>query len=787
MTDTSGGSGRPDPAEARSPGEFVDAMRRLKRWSGLGFRRLEQRASAAGDALPRSTVTAALARDTLPREDLVAAFARTCGCGADEVERWVAARRRLAAADSAQPADKAVPTTAVPAQLPPAVAGFVGRSRYLEELAVADQPIVVITGTAGVGKTTLAVYWGHQVAGQFPDGQLYLNLRGFDPAGPVMSAAEAIRTLLNAFDLPPWRIPRDFDAQVALYRSLLAGKRIFVLLDNAHDSGQVRPLLPGTPGCLAVVTSRDQLASLVASHGARPVTLDLLSTEDSRDLLAGRVGAARVAAEPAAVAAIVTGCSRLPLALAVVSARAALSPHHPLGTLAEELRDAHLRLDALDAGDPATDVRAVFSWSYRQLTEPAARMFRLIGLHPGPDISLAAAGSLAGIPPDQTRAALTDLTRAHLIQEHVPGRYTFHDLLRAQAADLARACDTENDRRRALRRMLDHYLYSAHSATRLLSLRTDRITLTRPDPGVTPERFTDSGKSLSWFAAENPVLLAAIGEAVADGFDTHAWQLAVVIRMPLNRQGHSDDCAGVLSTALSVTHRLGDARAESAVRAGLGITCTRLGRYGQARDEFLRALELCRIAGDELGAGEIHDSLTALCHFQNLPAEALVHAQQALALYRAGGDPIRMADAQNAVGWCHAQLGDYGQALAECRQAFALAREHGDRFGQAYTWDSLGYVHRHLGNHGEAIACYHDSLALLREFGDRYSQATTLTDLGHAYQDGGDEAAAHDSWRQALEIFDELNHPEGDQVRLLLKGMSGRAPVGVGAAEGEAR
>jgi NB-ARC domain/TIR domain len=376
-----------------------------------------------------------------------------------------------------------------PQQLPAAVSHFAGR---VEELAMltgllrdrADTGgtvvISVIGGTAGVGKTALMVYWAHQVAKRFPDGQLYINLRGFDPSGSVVDSAEAVRRFLDALQVPPDRIPVDLDAQVALYRSQLAGKRMLVVLDNARDSGQVRPLLPGAPTCLVLVTSRSQLTSLIAADGAHPITLDLLTDDEARQLLARRLGADRVAAEPHAVAEIIIRCAHLPLALTLVAARAAVQSHLGLWLLVDELRDTQHLWQTLTGDDPTTNVRVVFSWSYQALSRDAARLFRLLGLHPGPDLAASAAASLAGVAASDVRRLLAELTRASLLVEHTPGRYTFHDLLRAYAADLVHTTDSDEQRHAATQRMLDHYRDTAYTAARLLNPTGDPLTLTCP-------------------------------------------------------------------------------------------------------------------------------------------------------------------------------------------------------------------------------------------------------------------------------------------------------------------
>jgi NB-ARC domain/Bacterial transcriptional activator domain len=384
----------------------------------------------------------------------------------------------------------------VPAQLPFGVAGFTGRidqlarlDTLLRELAHGPTAVVIsaVSGTAGVGKTALAVHWAHRVADRFPDGQLYVNLRGFDAGGQVMDPAEAVRRFLDALGVPAERIPVDLDAQAALYRSLLAGRRMLVVLDNARTTAQVRPLLPGARTCLVLVTSRNQLSGLVAADGAHPIILDLLTLDEAWELLARRLGSDRTTAEPDAVAEIITACARLPLALAIVGARAATHPHLPLHTLAGELRDSGDRLGTLTTDDPTTDVRAVFSWSYHALTPDAARLFRLLGLHPGPDISIAATASLAALSLPQVRVLLAELAGANLLVERTPNRYSLHDLLRAYAGDLAHTHDSDQQRHATTHRMLDHYLHTAHTAARQLYPARDPLPITPPQPDVVPE------------------------------------------------------------------------------------------------------------------------------------------------------------------------------------------------------------------------------------------------------------------------------------------------------------
>jgi tetratricopeptide (TPR) repeat protein len=638
--------------------------------------------------------------------------------------------------------------------------------------------ISAIGGTAGVGKTALAVYWAHQVASRFPDGQLYVNLRGFDPTGAVMDPAEAVRRFLDALGVSPERIPADPDAQAALYRSHLAGRRMLVVLDNARDTAQVRPLLPGAPTCLVLVTSRNQLSGLIAADGAHPITLDLLSTAEARELLAHRIGADRVAAEPDAVAEIVTRCAHLPLALTLVAARAAIRPHVRLHLLADELRDTQQRWQALTDDDPTTDVRTVFSWSHQALTPAAARLFRLLGLHPGPNIAAPAAASLAAIPIDQVRPLLAELTRASLLAEHTAGRYTFHDLLRAYATGLTHTTDTDQQRSAATHRMLDHYLRTAYTANRLLDPSRDPVTLTPPQPGVTPEHATDYQQAMAWFTAERPVLLAAVDHAAATGFDTHTWQLAWTLWTFLGRRGHWHDQAAAGRAAVAAAGRLADPTVQARAHRHLARAYTRLGRFDDAHTQLRHALDLYRQAGDQVGQAHTHQNLAYLWGRQGRPGQALDHARQSLDLSRAAGHQAGQAAALNAVGWYHAQLGDHQQALTSCQQALTLHQELDDRHGQADAWDSLGYAHHHLGHHTQAVVCYQHALDLVRELGDRYYESLAFTHLGDTHHAAGNPTAARDAWQQALTILDDLDHPDADTVRTKLHHLDQTTPKG---------
>ncbi|MET8528673.1 tetratricopeptide repeat protein [Micromonospora sp. NPDC005172] len=669
----------------------------------------------------------------------------------------------------------------VPRQLPPALPGFVGRTAQLAQLdaacAAAGAPgdgglapatVVTLSGTAGVGKTTLAVHWAHRVADRFPDGQLYVDLRGFDSTGTVVTAAEAVRGFLEALEVPPERIPTHLSAQVGLYRSLLASRRMLVLLDNARDAEQVRPLLAGSPTCLVLVTSRNRLAGLVAAEGARPVGVELLSAAEAWQLLARRLGADRLTSEPQAVDEIIERCARLPLALAVLAARGAANPGFALSSLAAELRGALRPLDSFDAGDASTDVQAVFSWSYQSLTPAAARLFRLFGCHPGPDIGVAAAASLAGLPREQAPRLLAELAHAHLVTEHAPGRFGAHDLLRAYAAQQAERFEPAPARRAAIRRGLDHYLHTAHAAALLLQPGRDPVTLAPAPPGVVPEKITDHGRALAWFTVEYPVLLAAVAHANRVGFDGHAWQLAWTLVDFLQRRGRWPDLAAAQRTALAGARRAGDRLGQANAHRDLARVLSRLGRVDEAASNYRHALAIFGALGDHTGQARTHRAFGAMFDGLGRHAEALEHGQRALALYRDAGHLAGEASARNAVGWAHAQLGQYAPALAHCGQALELLRRTGDRHGEANTWDSLGFVHARLGDHREAIRCYGRALRLYRRISDRYDEADTLSRLGESRQAAGDAVGAARTWQRSLRILDDLGHPDGERVRALL-------------------
>jgi DNA-binding SARP family transcriptional activator/tetratricopeptide (TPR) repeat protein len=734
-----------------------------------------------------------------PLAAVVVRALHAAGRGAEALERYEVVRRRLADELGADPgpelqelhrallngpADRSaasVPSpatpTPTPSQLLPDLAGFVGRHSELATLDGVAAPgdrrtavaLIVISGVAGAGKTTLATRWAHRVSGRFPDGQLYVDLRGYGPDDTrAVDPDTAVTGFLEALAVPAHRIPTSTQARAALYRTMLAGRRMLVVLDNARDSEQVRPLLPNSPSCVVVVTSRRQLPDLVAGAGAHPLTPGLLGRAEARDLLVQRLGPGRLAAEPAATDEIITRCGGLPLALAIVAARAAMNPGFALTALANQLRSGWDCLDGFDGTEPRTDLRNVFSWSYARLDAEARRSFRLLALHPGPDLTVPAAASLLGRPSRTVGRTLVKLSHAHLVAEHTPGRYSMHDLLRAYATERAAGEDGGADLGTAVHRMLDHYTRVACLTSEVLDPQRDRVTLPPQPAGVTLPVLDGFDAALNWFRQEYAVLLALVRHAPA-GLEPYTWRLAWALATFLNGQGRWDVQLEVQHLALDAAQRAGDPLGQAFSQRFLGRAETRLGRYDLGHLHLRRALELFGQAGDPIGQARTHHDLSYTCERLRRHRDALVHAEQALCLYRRQKHLPGQAVELNAIGWYHAQLGDHRQAVAFCQQALALHRELGSRQAQAAALDSLGYAHHHLGDHAEAIRCYRGAVDLFRQFQERYNEADVLTHLGDCHRDAGDPGAARTAWESALDILAELDHDDAGNLRARLR------------------
>ncbi|MGH3940726.1 MAG: ATP-binding protein [Pseudonocardiaceae bacterium] len=669
----------------------------------------------------------------------------------------------------------------VPAQLPPDVNAFTGRAQELVELdrllaggtghnavAGANSTAVVISavsGTAGVGKTALALRWAHRVRDQFPDGQLYVNLRGYDPDQP-MTVGTALAGFLRALGIAGQDIPLELDERAGAYRSLLNGRRMLVVLDNAANAEQVRPLLPGTPPCLVVVTSRDSLAGLVIQHGARRIDLDLLPLHDAVALLGALIGK-RVEAEPDAATALARHCTRLPLALRVAAERAAARPDTCLASLVGELADEQRRLPLLDAGgDPRTAVRAVFSWSYRHLSADTARVFRLLGLHPGPDLDPYAAAALTDTGHDTAHHLLDVLARAHLIGHSSPGHYGMHDLLRAYATHLATDEDTEQEQRRALTRLFDHYLATAAAAMDSLHPAEQHRRPRIPPPATPTPPVTDPASARAWLDTERAALTTTCAYTAAHGWPSHTSRLAATLFRYLDAGGHYSDALAVHTHALRAARHTVDQSAEARALTNLGVVCWRQGHHRQAADYLQQARDLSREIGDRTGETRTLDNLGLVYWQQGQYQHAAEHFQQALDLFQALGDRDGEAHALDHLGTVYWQQGHYRQAAEHFQQALDLSRILDDYDGEARALVHLGVVYVQQGHYKQAAEHQQQALNLYRQIGNRAGVSHALANLGVVYYQQGQYQQAVEHHLQALNLFREIGERTGEAEAL---------------------
>jgi DNA-binding SARP family transcriptional activator/tetratricopeptide (TPR) repeat protein len=688
---------------------------------------------------------------------------------------------------------------AVPRQLPAGVGHFTGREaelKLLDELldssAQSGGAVVVtaVRGMAGVGKTALAVHWARTVADRFPDGQLYVNLRGFDPDGAPVAADDATSWFLGALGVPGSAIPAEPEARAGLYRSVLADRRVLLLLDNARDAAQVRPLLAGGPGCFALVTSRSTIAGLAAAQGARLIRLDQLDDADAASLLAARLGPERVERELPAVTRLVRQCAGLPLALAIVAGRAADSPGLPLAALADGLEAESSRLDVLDGGDPLTSVRSVFSWSLRHLTAPAAQMFGLLGVHRGPDISLSSAASLAALPVPAARAALTELTAASLVAEHRPGRYLLHDLLRAYAAEHAAASYGEDWCRAAMVRSFDHYVQTllAYSGFHPMKFTADPAA-----PGVTPERLAGDAELTAWLRAEHLVLGQAVGQAAEAGCPAAAWRLFAIFAQSVCRTGQWQDWEHAGHTALAAARAAADDNGTGWTRLWLGTICFHFSDVNRARTELALAIAAFERSGDVHRQAIAHVYLADVLTItewrfgQRLKqphtdaerppwiSAGLAHAEQALSLYHQAGDPEDMLMALSVLVDYHILRGDTGLASHYADRAAAIGQQVAAPDMRALTHDMLGRAHQARGELREAILCFRSALEMLPGGTPAWAhrRAEYLAQIAEAYQALGDIQAAREAWTTAVDLLKRAGHPLAAQVRPKLSTLPG--------------
>jgi DNA-binding SARP family transcriptional activator/DNA-binding XRE family transcriptional regulator len=645
-----------------------------------------------------------------------------------------------------------------PAQLPADVSGFTGRAPELASLDHllpddgTDVRIAVVTGTAGVGKTAVAVHWAHRWRDRFPDGQLYVDLRGYGPERPV-EPGDALAGFLRALGVAGGEIPAEEDQRAARFRTELDHRQLLLVLDNAGSVEQVRPLLPGSPGCSVLVTSRETLPALIARHGAHRVLLDLLTPKDSMDLLHTLLGS-RVTAERVAAEALVEYCVRLPLALRLAAELALARPNASLAELATELADERRRLDLLDGGgDPRTEVRAVFSWSYRHLPIDAARMFRLWGLHPGRALSVDAAAALADVDLDEAQRLVDVLVRAHVAEEHLPGRYQLHDLLRVYAAELA------GEDRAALTRLFDHYVTSAALA---MDLHVPQEKHLRPE--VPPSRFPDwrPAHPQEWLEVERPNLLAVAGHATRNGWPEHVQMLSGILWKYLDLGGYQED-ALMLHTHASAFANPGE---QTHPLALIGLGYWRVGRNREALRYLEEALDRARESGNRNTESYVLNALGLVCRALGRFDDALDYLEQALALARETGDRNSEGLVLVVLGTACRGMGRYADAVRYLEHALVSARETGDRTSEGYVRVNLGDVLSAQGHHEAAVSSLEEGLALFAETGTRVSEGYALGILGGALRSLGryDEALAR--LDQALTVSRETGGRINEGVAL---------------------
>ncbi|MDW6059968.1 tetratricopeptide repeat protein [Streptomyces sp. FXJ1.4098] len=706
------------------------------------------------------------------------------------------------------------PARVVPRQLPGDVRGFVNRTEELHRLDAIlaggeGDPVVVaicvIAGTAGAGKTSLALRWAHQVKADFPDGQLYVNLRGYDPGEPV-TAQEALHRFLTGLGVEPGAVPTDTEAASALFRSLVADRRMLIVLDNAATVAQVRPLLPGHAGCLVVVTSRGRLSGLAVRDGAHRITLGTLPEPEAVSLLRVVTSGYRPEDDAEKLAELARLCARLPLALRIAAERAASHPHMRLDELIADLRDESALWAALSTGDEqdADAVRSVFAWSYRALPPDAACLFRLLGLHPGPAFGLGAVSALAGISVRRARQLLDVLVGAHLLEQTAPDRFEFHDLLRAYATEQSRLDETADSRAAALRRVLDWYLRTADAAQSWITPARERLPLDPPDERAAPLSLSDYDQAVDWSEREQSNLVAAVRAAEKAGLDRYAWQLSAVFWSAQAPSAAVTDWLVTGEIGLRAVRRLGDRVGEAKILESLGFAYRRLNDLPKALNAHREALTIRRELSDPRGEASALNALgllalrtrrlrdaeehfvRALAVFHELDAvhweavtranlgtvhfeagrltEAESNLEQALVVHERMANKGSVGNALRVRSAIHLERGELAEAARTAHEALEIALELRDRVMEGYWLLYVGDVQQALGQCAEALISYQRSAVIHRRLGDRSREALAWYGAGRTYQRLERTGEAADFFRTAAAVHQEL----GDSWHLAL-------------------
>ncbi|MEU8819765.1 BTAD domain-containing putative transcriptional regulator [Actinoplanes sp. NPDC048796] len=679
------------------------SVRELPAFTAIETARIDVAVRAADPRLlPLVSAVAASAPFHEPLQARLIRLLTAAGRRAEALTRYEQVRQRLAEELGAGPGaelqaahrealtEPDAPDGSRPAQLPLRVTAFSPRADLTAALEAGRRTgLIVLSGMGGAGKTALAVDWAHRIAGDYPDGQLYLDLRGFAPGERQLRPAEALATLLISLETGPTGRD-DPDALSARFRSALAGRRMIVLLDNARDSAQVRPLLPASPGSLVVITSRNRMPSLVAREGAWPVHVGRLNRAAARDVLARRLGAARLAAEPAAADRLVDLCAGLPLALSIAAARIAISPEGSLTDVVADLGLPEHRLDVLDTGEHDS-VRSAFSWSYRVLSEPAAGLFRLLAVHPDTDVSAGAAASIAG---GEVRAALTELTVTTMLTPLGAGRYTAHDLLKAYAAELA-----DDGRHDAERRLVEHYVHSSRNAYLTFKLLPPADP-GPPPPGVFPSRPPDVGAAQRWYRAERATIAAVTDLALRRGWARDAALIMVYVRpMRSSQPASSAEIRRQATRAVEAVAGLGDPELETLILREAAVQ-HRPHSPGLARDYLLRALAIAEGRDDLIGQAQVLRNLAAAPI--TVGSGQVTYAERAVEVARRAGEPSVLVYALETLARLLDEDDQPAAAALAAAEAFDLAGAAGLPDMHCYLASSRAWIALKLGNDEEA-------------------------------------------------------------------------------------